>query len=109
MVHAKVLQRPQPLVDAGQRHGVAEAVARFLPVMGGRVRVHDTGTRVEHHHHGKRLVGLGEFHRSADDRLMAAVHAVEHADRDHGFPVGTQRRPFDQPGGVRGKSRDFHG
>ena len=101
MVHAKVLQRPQPLVDAGQRHGVAEAVAWLLSVMGGRVRVHDTGTRVEHHHHGQRLV--------ADDRLMAAVHAVEHADRDHGFPVSTQRRPFDQPGGVRGKSRDFHG
>src|SRR3989338_10153037 len=47
--------------------------------------------RLKSHHHGHRVMTLGVAQKTSKDLLMAAVHAIKHADRD---TSGFSRDPF---------------
>ena len=87
VIHAECVDVAQPLIDTGQRLGVEHADRRLLTVMLGRIAMHHGGTRLEQHHHGEGTFLPGQFHHTADHRLMALMHAVEGADGQYGLLV----------------------
>jgi hypothetical protein len=92
VVHERLGRQPGEL--RRERHHAERVDAELLDQLGlaGRLGEHRRvrpgpdhlgRVRVEGHHHRLHAQVAGALHGVPDDRLVAAVHAVEDADRDH--------------------------
>jgi hypothetical protein len=74
-------------VEAGRGHELQAVRETGEELRRGPGPVHGGRVRVERHRDGGAAVGPGETHEAAQHRLVAAVDAVEVADRHHGRAV----------------------